>query len=36
VIWKLTTLGSVFSASHRDAGWVRTERDGQPAARPAK
>jgi cellulose synthase/poly-beta-1,6-N-acetylglucosamine synthase-like glycosyltransferase len=36
VMWKLTTLGAVFSASRRDAGWVRTGRDRQASAGPAK
>jgi cellulose synthase/poly-beta-1,6-N-acetylglucosamine synthase-like glycosyltransferase len=36
VIWKLTTLAGVFSASRRDAGWVRTGRDSQTSPGPAK
>lgn len=36
VVWKLTTLNSIFSASRRRASWVRTGRDGEAALRMAK
>jgi hypothetical protein len=36
VIWKMTTLAAVFSASRRDAGWVRTGRDHDASLRPVE
>ena len=36
ILWKLTTLDSVFSASRRNARWVRTGRDQDVGLRPAK
>jgi cellulose synthase/poly-beta-1,6-N-acetylglucosamine synthase-like glycosyltransferase len=36
VLWKMTTLASILSASRRDAGWVRTGRDSQTSLGPAK
>ncbi len=36
VVWKLTTLDSVFSASRRNARWVRTGRDQDVGLRPAE
>jgi cellulose synthase/poly-beta-1,6-N-acetylglucosamine synthase-like glycosyltransferase len=36
VMWKVTTLGAVFSASRRNAGWVRTGRDGEATPGPVK
>jgi len=35
VLWKLTTLDSVFSASRRNADWVRTGRDPKIRLTPA-
>lgn len=36
IVWKMTTLGAVFSSSRRDAGWVRTGRDNQANPGTAK
>jgi len=36
IVWKLTTLGAVFSSSRRDAGWVRTGRDSEASPGTAK
>jgi cellulose synthase/poly-beta-1,6-N-acetylglucosamine synthase-like glycosyltransferase len=36
IIWKLTTLSGVFSASRRSAGWLRSARDGQVNVGPGK
>jgi hypothetical protein len=29
ILWKITTLDGVFSASRKEADWVRTGRDGE-------
>ena len=36
ILWKLTTLEAVFSASRRNASWVRTGRDQDVGLKPAK
>jgi hypothetical protein len=36
ILWKITTLGAVFAASRKDAGWVRTARDTQASPGSAK
>jgi hypothetical protein len=36
IVWKLTTLDAVLSASGRGARWVRTSRDNEAGLRIAK
>lgn len=36
VLWKMTTLVAVLSASRRNAGWVRTGRENEAGLRPVK
>jgi hypothetical protein len=36
ILWKITTLGAVFSASRRGANWIRSGRENEGGLRSAR